>query len=71
MNSVHTKVRSEVSSLGKCDVKGCEREAMRASVAILPDGRAVPAVVCLEHYAEGTENYRRLHPTKGRKGKVK
>lgn len=48
-------------SLGKCDVKGCEREAARASVALLPDGGAVPVVVCVEHHEEGTKRYRELY----------
>lgn len=56
-----------MSSLGKCNVKDCEREAARASIAFLPDGSAVPVVVCIEHFDEGTANYEKLHPKKRRK----
>ena len=62
-----------MADLGKCMVKGCERPAERASVAILGDGLAIPCVVCQQHLAEGETNYEKLYgkPKKrGRHGKA-
>ncbi len=55
-------------SLGKCSVRGCEREAMRVAVAIVPsidpNGEAVTGQFCKKHYDEGVANYEKLYPKK-------
>jgi hypothetical protein len=50
-----------MGSLGKCNVKGCENEAVRASVALLPGGGAVPVVVCDQHHEEGTRRHEEIY----------
>lgn len=56
-----------MADVGKCDVKGCSQPAAHASVALLPEGGAVPVVVCKEHLAEGEGNYTRLYGAKKKK----